>query len=253
MKMKRVLSLLLALVMVFALAACGSGDTTTTPAPGTSGGDVSDPVDDANLTATQQIIKEAEGMTMEELAQKAIEESNGKTFYGLGNSSRGATALPLFIEYLQSIDSSYTMEYEWQQPKNNKIFDQLTSDSLKDTGTFAMTLIQDGNQIESKMVATGILDTFIPKEWAEANGTTAEEYTGYLPLQTLNKVFMYNNTGSKTYDNVWDFVGEGEHGLYMDIDSELVGKNFLYMLTEDTYATMGLLPAHHRRDGVPGR
>ena len=231
MKMKRVLSLLLALVMVFALAACGSGDTTTTPAPGTSGGDVSDPVDDANLTATQQIIKEAEGMTMEELAQKAIEESNGKTFYGLGNSSRGATALPLFIEYLQSIDSSYTMEYEWQQPKNNKIFDQLTSDSLKDTGTFAMTLIQDGNQIESKMVATGILDTFIPKEWAEANGTTAEEYTGYLPLQTLNKVFMYNNTGSKTYDNCWDFVAEGEHGLYMDIDSEIVGKNFLYMLT----------------------
>ena len=42
---------------------------------------------------------------------------------------------------------------------------------------------------------------------------------------------MYNNTGSKTYDNCWDFVAEGEHGLYMDIDSEIVGKNFLYMLT----------------------
>ena len=235
MKMKRILSLLLALVMVFALAACGSTDT---PAPGTSGGDVNNPPEDIELTATQQIIQEAQGMTMEELAAKAIEESNGKTFYGLGNSSRGATALPLFIEYLQTIDPSYNMTYEWQQPKNNKIFDQLTSDSLKDVGTFAMTLIQDGNQIESKMVQTGILDTFIPKEWAEANSTTAEEYEGYLPLQTLNKVFMYNNTGDKTYDNVWDFVGEGEHGLYMDIDSELVGKNFLYMLTEDTYATM---------------
>ena len=64
----------------------------------------------------------------------------------------------------------------------------------------------------------------------------ADAYTGFLPLQTLNKVFMYNNTGSKTYDNCWDFVAEGEHGLYMDIDSEIVGKNFLYMLTEDTYA-----------------
>ena len=40
MKMKRILSLLLALVMVFALAACGSTDT---PAPGTSGGDVKQP------------------------------------------------------------------------------------------------------------------------------------------------------------------------------------------------------------------
>ncbi len=105
-------------------------------------------------------------MTLEELAKKAIEESNGKTFYGVGNSSRGKSALPLFIDYLKTIDSSYYMEFEWQQPKNNKIFDQLTADSLKDTGTFAMTLIQDGNQIESKMVQTGILDTFIPKEWA---------------------------------------------------------------------------------------
>jgi hypothetical protein len=47
---------------------------------------------------------------------------------------------------------------------------------------------------------------------------------------------MYNNTGSKSYDNCWDFVAEGEHGLYMDIDSEIVGKNFLYMLTRDDYA-----------------
>ena len=99
-----------------------------------------------------------------------------------------------------------------------------------------MTLIQDGNQIESKMVQPGVLDTFIPKEWAEANNTTAADYDGFLPLQTLNKVFMYNNTGSKTYDNCWDFVAEGEHGLFMDIDSEIVGKNFLYMLTRDDYA-----------------
>ncbi|MDE6401930.1 MAG: hypothetical protein K2L54_04880, partial [Clostridiales bacterium] len=166
----------------------------------------------------------------------AIEESNGKTFYGVGNSSRGKSALPLFIDYLKTLDSTYTLNFEWQQPKNNKIFDQLTADSKKATGTFAMTLIQDGNQIESKMVQTGVLDTFIPKGWAEANKTSASEYKGYLALQTLNKVFMYNCKGSKTYTNIWDFVAEGEHGLYMDIDSEIVGKNFLYMLTKPEYA-----------------
>ena len=247
---KRVVSLLMICALsVGMLAGCGSSETqnqatgsadNTQPAGTETVAETKTPeaADDANLTATQQIIKQAEGMTMEELAQKAIEESNGKTFYGVGNSSRGKAALPLFIEYLQSIDPSYTMEFEWQQPKNNKIFDQLTADSLKDTGTFAMTLIQDGNQIESKMVQTGILDTFIPKDWAEANGTTPEEYQGYLPLQTLNKIFMYNNTGSKSYDNCWDFVAEGEHGLFMDIDSEIVGKNFLYMLTRDDYAAM---------------
>ena len=236
--MKRALALLLTASLSLSLAACGGGGgASNTGTPGSAAPEGSS-APAAELTATQQIIQEAEGMTLEELAQKAIEESNGKTFYGVGNSSRGGTALPLFIEYLQTIDPNYTMEYEWQQPKNNKIFDQLTADSLKDTGTYAMTLIQDGNQIESKMVQTGILDTFIPKDWADANSTTAADYTGYLPLQTLNKVFMYNNTGSKTYDNCWDFVAEGEHGLFMDIDSEIVGKNFLYMLTRDDYAGM---------------
>ena len=130
------------------------------------------------------------------------------------------------------------MEFDWQQPKNNKIFEQLTADSLKPEGTFAMTLIQDGNQIESKMVQTGILDTYIPKEWAEANGTTPDAVEGYLTLRLQNKVFEYNCTGDKVYDNCWDFVGEGVHALFMDIDSEVVGKNFLYMLTEDKYAAM---------------
>lgn len=232
--MKRALSLLLAASLSLSLAACGGGGGGSTA--GSAAPEGSGSASGESLTPTQQIIQEAQGMTLEELAKKAIEESNGKTFYGVGNSSRGKSALPLFIEYLKTIDPSYNMEFEWQQPKNNKIFDQLTADSLKDTGTFAMTLIQDGNQIESKMVQTGILDTFIPKEWAEANGTTAGEYEGYLPLQTLNKVFMYNNTGSKTHDNCWDFVAEGEHGLFMDIDSEIVGKNFLYMLTRDDYS-----------------
>ena len=244
--MKRTISLLLACALSFSLAACGGGGGTqgggssagTSAGSSAPAGSEPQPQPSADLTPTQQIIQQAQGMSLEELAKKAIEESNGKMFYGVGNSSRGKSALPLFIEYLQSIDPSYTMEFEWQQPKNNKIFDQLTADSLKDTGTFAMTLIQDGNQIESKMVQTGILDTFIPKDWAEANGTTPEEYQGYLPLQTLNKIFMYNNTGSKSYDNCWDFVAEGEHGLFMDIDSEIVGKNFLYMLTRDDYAAM---------------
>lgn len=242
--MKKLISLLLVGCMAFGLVACGSsGQPTEAPAPTAAKGEQAAaptekeaPAEAENLTATQKIIQEAETMTLDELCKKAIEESNGKKFYGVGNSSRGKTALPLFIAYLQTLDPSYNMEFEWQQPKNNKIFDQLSADSLKNVGTFAMTLIQDGNQIESKMVQTGILDTFIPKDWAEANGTTPEAYSGFLPLQTLNKVFMYNNTGDKTYDNCWDFVAEGEHGLFMDVDSEIVGKNFLYMLTEDTYA-----------------
>ncbi len=218
--MKKFIAVMLAFVMVLGLVACGGSDKPAAK-------------NDSNV---QKVIQEAEGLTLEELCKKAIEESNGATFYGVGNSSRGKSALPLFIEYLQTLDPNYTLNFEWQQPKNNKIFDQLTADSMKEKGTFAVTLIQDGNQIESKMVKTGILDTFIPLDWANANGIKAADYKGYLPLQTLNKVFEYNCTGSKTFTNCWDFVAEGEHGLFMDIDSEIVGKNFLYMLTKDEYA-----------------
>ena len=211
--MKKVLSLVLAMAMVLTLLSGCGGNTKPSQDPAAS---TEAPAAQSEI---DKIIAEAQTMSLEDLAKKAIAESNGKTFYGVGNSSRGKSALPLFIAYLQTIDPNYKMEFEWQQPKNNKIFDQLQADSLKSTGTFAMTLIQDGNQIESKMVKTGILKTFIPKDWADANKTTADAYKGYLPLQTLNKIFEFNNTGSKTYTNCWDFVAEGEHGLFMDIDS----------------------------------
>ena len=223
---KRFLSSVLSVVLAASLVGCGGKGTNT-----------SSTNDTANQSEIDKIIAEAQTMSLEELGKKAIEESNGKTFFGLGNSSRGKSALPLFIEYLQTIDPSYKLDFEWQQPKNNKIFEQLQADSLKDQGTFAMTLIQDGNQIESKMNQTGVLKTFIPKEWADANGVKASDYKGFLPLQTLNKVFMYNSTGSKKFTNCWDFVRKDTHPLFMDIDSEIVGKNFLYMLTEDKYAS----------------
>ncbi len=244
MKKKLLATLLTCSLVVTGLTACGGASQdggakapeAQADAPAAAGEEAAADVPEEELEGIDLIIKEAEGMTMEELAKKAIEESNGKTFYGVGNSSRGKSALPTFIEYLQSIDPNYTMEFEWQQPKNNKIFEQLTSDSLKSEGTFAMTLIQDGNQIQSKMVDTGILKTFIPKEWAEANGTSADAFEGFLPLQTLNKVFMYNCTGDAKFTNCWDFVYEGSHPLFMGVDSEIVGKNFLMMLTEDKYA-----------------
>ena len=100
---KRTLSLALAVSMAaMSLAGCGGGGTTATTAA--AGGETTAAAseaateaastDDSNLSDVEKIIKEAEGMSMEELAKKAIEESNGKTFYGVGNSSRGKSALP---------------------------------------------------------------------------------------------------------------------------------------------------------------
>jgi hypothetical protein len=145
------------------------------------------------------------------------------------------------VERLQEIDPNYTLDGKddgWQQPKENKIFDQLTADVNGAEHVMSMTLIQDGNQIQSKMLDTGLLLNFVPKDWKEAEGVAAEGNESPLALQTLNKVFMFNNLGEKTFKNMWDFVREGEAPLFMGVNSELVGKNFLYMMTNDKYATI---------------
>ncbi|MCR5565861.1 MAG: hypothetical protein K6F61_03345 [Clostridiales bacterium] len=207
--MKKLLSILLVLAMVISVCSLASAET------------------------LEEIIAQAQTMTNEELYKKAIEESNGKTLLGIGNSSRGKTAKETFIELLKSIDPSYDTTIEWTQPKNNSIFEALTGSS-----EYFVTLIQDGNQIQSKMINTGELLNFVPLDWANAEGVAKENNENPLALQTLNKVFEYNNQGDKTYMNCWDFVAEDVHPLFMGVNSEPVGKNFLYMLTRDDYATV---------------
>ena len=100
-----------------------------------------------------------------------------------------------------------------------------------------MTLIQDGAQIKAKMIDTGILHNFVPKEWKESAGTDMKENGNPLALQTLSKVFMYNNVeASNKFLNVWDFVKEGQSPLFMGLESEPIGKNFLLMLTHEKYS-----------------
>lgn len=210
--MKKILAFVLVLVMVFPLCAIASAES------------------------VEDVIAQAQTMTLEELAKKAIEESNGKTFYAVGNSSRGKSALPEFIAYLQTIDPSYTLEFDWQQPKNNDIMSQLDKDVNGANHVFAMTLIQDGNQIQTKMLDTGNLVNFVPLDWTNAEGVAKENNEYPLALQTLNKVFMFNCLGDKTYSNMWDFVAEGEAPLFMGVNSEPVGKNFLYMMTSEKYS-----------------
>jgi len=185
--------------------------------------------------SVESIIAQAEKMSNDELFKKAIEESKGKTMYGIGNSSRGATAGTNFINKLKSIDPSYDGKIEWSQPKDNSIFTLLTSDIQSAQHTYSMTLIQDGNQIQSKMLNTGFLKNFIPKDWASANGVDQKADGNPFALQYINKVFVFNNLGGAKYNNCWDFVYKDVHPLFMGVNSEPVGKNFLYMLTESKY------------------
>lgn len=79
-QLKRLISLVLAASLSLALVSCGGNSAGNTS--GSAGGSSSKSGD---LTPTQQIIQQAQDMSLEELAKKAIEESNGKMFYGVGD------------------------------------------------------------------------------------------------------------------------------------------------------------------------
>ena len=213
--MKKVLAFVLALAMIASLCSFAVAEDLT----------------------VEEIIAQAQTMTNEELYKKAIEESNGKKFSAIGNSSRGKSAGASFVEMLQKMDPSYTIEFDWGQPKNNTIFEALDADVKSSSHVYSMTLIQDGNQIQSKMLDTGVLLNFVPKAWSEAEGVAKDANENPLALQTLNKVFMFNNVNGASFTNMWDFVAEGQAPLFMGVNSELIGKNFLYMMTNEKYAT----------------
>ncbi len=207
--MKKVICIVLALLMVLSMVSFAGAET------------------------LEEIIAQAQTMPNEELFKKAIEEANGKSLLGIGNSSRGKTAKETFIEVLKGMDPNFDTTIEWTQPKNNTIFE-----ALKGSNEYFVTLIQDGNQIQSKMLNTGELLNFVPYDWANAEGVAKENNENPLALQTLNKVFEFNNVGGASYKNCWDFVAPDVHPLFMGVNSEPVGKNFLYMLTRDDYAAI---------------
>ena len=226
--MKRFLASAMAVLMVGAsFAGCGNKNNAAN-----AGNNA------ASQNSVDKVIEQAQKMSNDELFKKAIAESKGKTMYGIGNSSRGATAATTFVAKLKTIDPSYNGKVEWSQPKNNSIFTLLSSDIASTKHTYSMTLIQDGNQIQSKMLNTGYLKNFIPKDWASSSGVN-EKIDGHpFALQAQAKVFAFNNIGGASYNNCWDFVNKDTHPLFMGVNSEPVGKNFLYMLTESKYCDM---------------
>ncbi|MBO7472873.1 MAG: hypothetical protein J6U00_02530, partial [Ruminococcus sp.] len=77
---------------------------------------------------------------------------------------------------------------------------------------------------------------------AEGQVKVRGNWTTMYPKQPLKIKFTEKqnllglNDGAE-FKNCWDFVLDGKSGMYMDVNSELVGKNFLYMLSSEKYST----------------
>lgn len=253
--MKKFISLILVGAMALSLAACGGNlgkpaptaprtdytpSATQSTAPASTGDGSEDEVTeaDAALFRVQDVILMAQELSLEELAARAISESDGKTFVGLGASPQAESALNKFVDYLRSFNSSYTLDYSWEYPKDGNVVPPVAASSTKSEGTYGVVLASDGNKIRSQLESNNAVRTFVPKGWLEDTGIDAEDFQGYLPLRTVVKAFEYKTVNGKTYNSCWDFVADGVHGFCTDLSLDASGRNFLLMLTREDYAAM---------------
>lgn len=236
--MKKYLALSLSAVILFSsLAACSKTELTNERQAASSSQAKNQQT--VEINSVDAVIKAAEKMSNQELFKRAIEELDGKTMYGIGTSSRGKHAAENFIKELQKIKPDFNGKIAWSQPKNNSIFEALTADAQGKIGTYAMTMLTDGLQVKNKLFDTGIVLNYIPKDFAEAKGVSIErDGKPFLNLLTVVKTFMLNNCGERKINNFWDFVAKNSHPLFMGVNSETIGKTFLYMLTHEKYANL---------------
>lgn len=186
---------------------------------------------------TRKIIAEAQGMELQEIAEKAIRESGGSTFRGIGTDSRAALAMRNFVKYLQTLDPAYSAETEWYTMSVPSAVSALGGDLADGAGAkYSVAILQDMNRVNRELADPSLLDTFIPKTWAEDLGTEPESYRGYLTLMTSVKPFLLNSAGGAVSANCWDFAADSVHLMMADADHETVNRNFLLLLTRDSYA-----------------
>lgn len=239
--MNKLSSRILAASLSLSLLLATSCSRTSTPpvTSATSSTATSSTATEVAALAPAEVIKQAQTMSNAELFKKAVAELDGKTMYGIGTSSRGKNAAEEFIKELQKIKPDFSGKIAWSQPKNNSIFEALKADIRGDKGTYSMTMLTDGNQVKSKMFDTGLLLNYIPHDFAQAAGVNlAGDGKPFLNLLTVVKCFMFNNQGNEKYKNFWDFVQKDKHPMFMGVNSETIGKIFLYMLTSEKYSTL---------------
>lgn len=252
--MNKLISLILVGAMALSLAACGGNigkpaptaprteytptetqSVTTAPKEDNAPGEEID--EEPELSHVQEVILLAQEMSLEELAARAITESDGKAFVGLGASAQAEAALSKFVDYLRTFNSSYTLEYSWEQPKGANAVLPLAASSTKAEGDYGVVLATDGSKMRS-LADKNVVSTFVPKAWLDGVGIEAADFQGFLPLRTVVKTFDYKITDGKTYNSCWDFVANGVHCYCTDPNLDTSSRNFLLMLTREDYAAM---------------
>ena len=221
--MRKLLSVLLAAAFMLSavglLAACGRG-----------GGD-----EQADAVADK--VAAAQNMTDEELIALAKEES-GK-FIAYGNSSRIVDAMNGFVtKYGTQIGLSSSNATASKLDDSN-IYQTITTEAtaVDKSSAASMVLVQDSATLSQYREQTTLLTNYVPK--GMSNVMTESDMVP-LAHQYINKLFIWNNTGSNvpSFTNVWELTESkyAEKIYFKSPTSEQVNMNFLIMLTSDEWS-----------------
>ena len=221
--MRKLLSVLLAAAFMLSavglLAACGRG-----------GGD-----EQADAVADK--VAAAQNMTDEELIALAKEE--GGKFIAYGNSSRIVDAMDGFVtKYGTQIGLSSSNATASKLDDSN-IYQTITTEAtaVDKSSAASMVLVQDSATLSQYREQTTLLTNYVPK--GMSNVMTESDMVP-LAHQYINKLFIWNNTGSNvpSFTNVWELTESkyAEKIYFKSPTSEQVNMNFLIMLTSDTWS-----------------
>ncbi len=170
----------------------------------------------------------AEGLTHEELLEKALAEEG--TFIVYGNTSRIVTAAETF-------GALHGITIEGSNLKDSEIYTKLSTEIKGGAKGADMVMIQDGASLQSQALDTGYLVNFVP---ASVKDAVAEGDRNPLIQQFINKVFIWNNRGENVpaITNVWQLTEPQFKGniIFKTPDSEQVNMNFLVMLTNEEWS-----------------
>lgn len=187
---------------------------------------------------TADIIKEAQGLTYEQLIEKAKAEVGEGEVSVYGNSSQLEKALTAF-------STATGIKVKSTKEGDADLYEHLGTAFASGQYICDMALLQDGNLLQTQMLNPGYMLNYIPKENKDLIAADDQQ-----PLAAvyLNKIFMYNNTeggvqgGLKNYiTNVWQLAGKAEDKGHIAAPSfktpstENVNMNFLAMLTSDEW------------------
>mgnify|MGYP002711303793 CR=1 FL=1 len=220
----------LVLMLLPRLVGCGGKTSTNsgTAQPGQK---------DTTPTVTDPFVL-GQSRTDAELLAKAKTET-GK-FKAYGNSSRIADAVKNFIKKYPELNLSDSTS-TGSKRSDSEIYTKLTSEysSKNNSEGASFALIQDSARLDTYRSNSQILTNYVNDSF-KSNLDEGD----LVPLvdQYINKLFIWNNLAGDAapkITNVWELTEAKFKGkvFFKNPNSEMVNRNFLIMLTQETWVT----------------